>query len=324
MAVTLIRASDGIGLIQNSDDARIMRYAVNGRDGIVKSYGNELAVKFEDHYCIIQSGEFVINGWQVIVSGIGESIPMQVNGTYYYKIYIEIDLRVTNNQTASIKSTYSLIKEDNPILEHGDDLTENANGVSRRLIHYVKVENGVGTLLKSADKLEYNYASVPYVDEQIRAVKNINSDNVIFGESVVGISRRQVNFVSINIDTKLEMNEEVIQMGLYGLTGIYSALFTYTNTETYKINEKYRPKKLIITGGTLIGTYTYKDTDDIIHEMEEELEGGVRCKVNENGNITVSAFTYQTGFVSQNNDQTKGKHFSKFRLIANIGYEITE
>lgn len=318
MAVTLIRASDGIGLIQNSDDARMMRYAVNDRDGIVKGFGNELAVKFEGNSCIIQNGEFVINGWQVAISGIGESIPMQINGTYFYKIYIEIDLRVLDNQTAAVKAMYSLT-DINPTIDDGDDLTANPTGVARRLLHYIKVVNGKGQVLKSADKLEYDYASVPYVDAQIRAVKNIEYDNVIFGGNVVGNIRRQVNFVHLYIDMPVVTKNTTSALGQYGMSGLYYMKFIHRANLSTSIIQKYCPKVKMQIGGRLFGSGNSIIEGGEAFVDEELSTGTVNGFINVDGSIEITVyydFTMMAGRDSVTN-------YTGFRAIINAGYEIT-
>lgn len=315
MAVTLIRASDGVGLIQNSDDARMMRYAVNDRDGIVKGFGNELAVKFDGNSCIIQNGEFVINGWQVAISGIGESIPMQINGTYFYKIYIEIDLRVLDNQTAAVKAMYSLTQDLNPTIDEGDDLTANPTGVARRLLHYIKVVNGKGQVLKSADKLEYDYASVPYVDAQIRAVKNIESDNVVIGGNVVGTVRRQVNFVHLCIDMPINTTNTTSLISKFG--GGYNILFKHDALLSVTIPSNYCPSKKVYIGGRLFGTgRTILGEDFVDMELASGAVGGW---IDAEGKISISVY-FDYISIGMSDAQSL---YTGFRAIINVGYEIT-
>lgn len=326
MAVTLIRGSGDKGSVLNSDDARIMRYAVNNRDGIVRGYGKELELKFESNFCVVQNGEFIIDGWQVRVSEVGETIPFQTNATYYCKIYVEIDLRVNDEQKAAILTEYSLSQELNPTIDTGDDLTKNPNGVARRLLYYIKVTNGVGQILKSAEILEYNYADIPYVNkqiekvkEQVQSVKNIESDNVIIGGNVVGTIRRQVNFVHLHIDMRVATTETKTYISQLGTTGVYYTKFSHYARLMVNIPSKYCPKGTVLIGGQLFGSghSIVEGQEDIVDAFLPT--GAVNCDIDEEGNV-VFLVNYEYIMLAGRDNVSS---YTGFRAIINAGYEIT-
>lgn len=324
MAVTLIRGSGDKGSVLNSDDARIMRYAVNNRDGIVRGYGKELELKFESNFCVVQNGEFIIDGWQVRVSEVGETIPFQTNATYYCKIYVEIDLRVNDEQKAAILTEYSLSQELNPTIDTGDDLTKNPNGAARRLLYYIKVTNGVGQIVKSAEILEYNYADIPYVNkqiekvkEQVQAVKNIESDNVIIGGNVVGTIRRQVNFVHLNIEMPVNTIYSYSRLGqIFPNSEVYYIDQYYSAKINFNIPKKYCPKNLLSTAGVLYGYDGYKIDGKEIESNLTNDGGGVNVEIDTDGSASI--------FINLAKICVSVEAICKdFRIIINAGYEIT-
>ena len=142
MAVKLVRANSDTPNVQNYDDSRLLRYATNGYNGVVKGYGNQCSYEIDGSNFIVKSGEFVIDGWQGDIDGAGMTITVDnLSGVQYYVVYAEIDLSVNNNQKAEIKATYNTAYY--PDIQKGDDLTTNYSGIARMVLYKFEATNGV-------------------------------------------------------------------------------------------------------------------------------------------------------------------------------------
>ena len=137
MSINLIRKNSDTPNIRNIDDARIMRYATYGKSGIIKDYGEEVALsQGASNILHIGTGEIVHQGWQVEIASSGEDITLDNRDSVeYYTIYLEINLLIASNQTARILS----MKANNtyPIIDPGDDLTQTPTGTSRVEIAHI-------------------------------------------------------------------------------------------------------------------------------------------------------------------------------------------
>ena len=174
MAVRLLRESSDTPNIANKDDVRMARYAYGGTDGIVKNYGSELSYDSTNKSFSIGSGMLVVQGWEVMVDGLGWSIDFSAmpTGLFYYSIYVEVNAEV---ESATIKSLYDTSSY--PSVDPGDDLTQRPSGTARLLIYSVQVSNqNVISVRRDAPVLEH---LVPYVKEAITGVsekvKNLES-----------------------------------------------------------------------------------------------------------------------------------------------------
>jgi len=138
----LIRANSEIANVTNNDDFRILRYATGGYNGVLKNYGNECSYTVTDNNFKINSGEIFYQGVDTEILTAGETITVDnISGTQYYVIYLEIDLSNSENQTATIKSSYGTSTY--PIISAGDDLTTVPSGVANFELYRFTASSGV-------------------------------------------------------------------------------------------------------------------------------------------------------------------------------------
>lgn len=134
MSVNLIRKNSDTPNIRNYDDARLFRYINQGKSGIIKDYGDELAMTHgTGNNLHIASGEIIHQGWQVEITAAGIDIELENRDSVeYYSVYLEINLSISTQQKAEIK--YLKGNEAYPVIDAGDDLTTTPTGTSRLLI----------------------------------------------------------------------------------------------------------------------------------------------------------------------------------------------
>ena len=152
MSVRLVRESSLTPNIANKDDARMVRYAYGGYDGIVKSYGQELLYNYVNGIFTVGSGRVVLQGWEVDIDASGWALNLQsVTGTRYYTIYLEVNL-VT--EKAELKSQYATSAY--PYIETGDDLTNAPNGIANLVLYQFKLVNGaIASIETKVQKINY-------------------------------------------------------------------------------------------------------------------------------------------------------------------------
>ena len=138
MGVRLVREPSQAPNITNKDDAKMVRYAYGGYDGVVKAYGQELGYAYENGIFKIGSGRVVLQGWEVDIDESGWTLNLQsITGTRYYTVYLEVNL-IT--ERALIKSTYGT--GDYPSIFIGDDLTTYPNGIQALVLYRFKISGG--------------------------------------------------------------------------------------------------------------------------------------------------------------------------------------
>lgn len=152
MGVRLVRESSQTPNITNKDDAKMVRYAYGGYDGVVKGYGQELGYTYENGIFKIGSGRVVLQGWEVDIDESGWTLNLKsVTGTRYYTVYLEVNL-VT--EKAELKSQHSTLAY--PSIEPGDDLTNAPNGIANLVLYQFKLVNGLIALIETkVQKINY-------------------------------------------------------------------------------------------------------------------------------------------------------------------------
>lgn len=141
MATRLVRANSNTPNVLNSDDSRLLRYAC-AYNGVTKYYGNECSHAINGSTFKVNSGEIIIDGWQGVIDGAGVDITVvNIAGVQYYKVYAEIDLSDSENQTLTIKASYDTYSY--PTITNGDDLTANPSGTARIELYKFTVSLGV-------------------------------------------------------------------------------------------------------------------------------------------------------------------------------------
>ncbi len=157
MGVTLIRQNSDTPNVSNTDDARMIRFAYGGRNGVVKGYGQECAYSVNGKTFSIGSGCIVLQGWEVRLDANGWEITVGVsNVSRSFCVYLEINLAT---QTAEIKTAYNTGTANYPSLMAGDNLTRNTTGTARiHLYHFSAgadgtIIDGSATAISNVKKL---------------------------------------------------------------------------------------------------------------------------------------------------------------------------
>lgn len=157
MAIRLVRANSDTPNIQNYDDARMLRFATGGQNGVIKGYKNECSYNSSSYAIFkINPGEIIIDGWQSEIDATGYEVNLEVSSTpLYYSIFAVVDLRTSNNQLSKIEAFY-----DTTLYDWGkpkEDLSNNPFGQHYLLLYTFKVVNGaVSEIDRRFDLVEYN------------------------------------------------------------------------------------------------------------------------------------------------------------------------
>lgn len=140
MAITLLRRQSDVPTVQGQDDSRMMRYAVV-HDGVTRGYQSECGYSISGSTFTVLGGEVIVDGWQAIIDSLGCAVQAISSSTkMYYIVYVEYDLRISDQQSVTIKSTYA--SGAFPEITPGDDLTENPNGLRRFALYRFTIQNG--------------------------------------------------------------------------------------------------------------------------------------------------------------------------------------
>lgn len=137
MGLRLIRQKSDTPNVQNTDDARMVRYAYGGYDGVVKNKGTECSYTTSGTTFKINSGVLVLQGWETEIDGNGWEMSID-SLAKYYAVYLEVNLAT---DTAAIKSAYATGAV--PSIESGDDLTTTINGTARMILYTFKTSGGI-------------------------------------------------------------------------------------------------------------------------------------------------------------------------------------
>lgn len=159
MGVRFIRKPSETPNINNSDDARIFRYALGGQNGFIKDYGSELDYTIDGSTFIINKGIAVLQGYEIEVDSSGWSVYVGTSPTkHYFVVYCEINLAA---QTAEIKSVTDIGRY--PSISIGDDLTSNTDGIARMELYRFTAESGlVSSVVKLIKPIGYSNNGVVF------------------------------------------------------------------------------------------------------------------------------------------------------------------
>lgn len=137
MSIRLVREPSAP--IQNKDDAKMIRYAYGGYDGVVKGFGQECAYTFENGIFKVGSGRIVLQGWEVDIDEFGWSLDLSNVTTlaYFYVVYLEVDLV---NQQANLN--YKFDFAGHPEIDQGDDLTTYPESIARIPLYRFIIDGG--------------------------------------------------------------------------------------------------------------------------------------------------------------------------------------
>ena len=240
MGLRLIRQKSETPNILSTDDARMVRYAYGGYDGVVKNRGTECGYEASGNTFKITSGVIVLQGWEVEIDGNGWQITVD-SMTKYYAVYLEVNL---STDTAEIKSVYDTTGI--PTVDSGDDLTRITNGIARTVLYTFKTSNSIiSNTEKIVKTLEYASSSIS---------NNFTEENGILCYNGIIIPQK-----------KLIWSGEVIQ-------DLHSdSLTTITLSEKLKANDKIEIEYYLDFMGNPIPSYVKRITGYVNYVEEYDV-----------------------------------------------------
>lgn len=240
MGLRLIRQKSETPNILSTDDARMVRYAYGGYDGVVKNRGTECGYEASGNTFKITSGVIVLQGWEVEIDGNGWQITVD-SMTKYYAVYLEVNL---STDTAEIKSVYDTTGV--PAVNVGDDLTRITNGIARTVLYTFKTSNSIiSNTEKIVKTLEYASSSIS---------NNFTEENGILCYNGIIIPQK-----------KLIWSGEVIQ-------DLHSdSLTTITLSEKLKANDKIEIEYYLDFMGNPIPSYVKRITGYVNYVEEYDV-----------------------------------------------------
>ena len=165
MAIKMVREPSETPNINNIDDIIPMRYAYGGQNGYVIGKGTEISNTINGSNFIINSGRLVLQGVECDIDATGVTITIDNIATKrYYVIYLQVNL-ATN--IVSVESSYDTA--DYPVIDSGDDLTENSSGIARMILYKFTAINGI---ISEVNKI---VESVKYINDNF--IKNVKVNN---------------------------------------------------------------------------------------------------------------------------------------------------
>ena len=240
MGLRLIRQKSETPNILSTDDARMVRYAYGGYDGVIKNRGTECGYEASGNTFKITSGVIVLQGWEVEIDGNGWQITVD-SMTKYYAVYLEVNL---STDTAEIKSIYDTTGI--PTVDSGDDLTRITNGIARTVLYTFKTSNSIiSNTEKIVKTLEYASSSIS---------NNFTEENGILCYNGIIIPQK-----------KLIWSGEVIQ-------DLHSdSLTTITLSEKLKANDKIEIEYYLDFMGNPIPSYVKRITGYVNYVEEYDV-----------------------------------------------------
>lgn len=221
MGLRLIRQKSDTPNVQNTDDARMVRYAYGGYDGVVKNKGTECSYTTSGTTFKINSGVLVLQGWETEIDGNGWEMSID-SLTKYYAVYLEVNLAT---DTAAIKSAYATGAV--PSIESGDDLTTTINGTARMTLYTFKTTGGViSSVTKLIKSIEYLTSVEKSLNNSVSELRDFvnrkklyeGSDYKSFVETVNSLKGK---FLFLSVTRKSGFGPNYISfVGKYGSNGI--------------------------------------------------------------------------------------------------------
>lgn len=200
MAINLVRKPSETPNISNYDDYRMFRYATGGYNGVVERYGNECDYEINGFNFKIKSGELVVDGVQARIDANGVTITIDnVTGNEYYSIYCEIDLSLINNPKVEIKSTKNTVNY--PVIDKGDDFTENQTGIARLELYRFVANSGVISQI-------HKIVKVVKLGQSLNSETSVLSDNA---KNAVVENNGSYSSLKKDANNILKNNSEIIE-----------------------------------------------------------------------------------------------------------------
>lgn len=188
MAIKMVREPSETQNISNIDDIIGLRYAYGNQNGYVIGRGKEISHTINGSNFTVNSGRIVLQGVESDIDANGVTIQVDnIASLKYYTIYCEVNL-ITNSST--IKSVSDNITY--PVIDKGNDLTENSKGIARLALYHFTALNG---LISNIEKI---IKPIEYIDKNTKVNNAVNSDNATTAEN-----SKKIN----NLDIKRNVND---------------------------------------------------------------------------------------------------------------------
>lgn len=246
MAIKMVREPSATPNINNVDDIIPMRYAYGNQNGYVIGKGTEISNTINGNNFIINSGRLVLQGVECDIDANGVTITIDNIATKrYYVLYLQVNL--ATNQVI-IDSEYDTA--DYPIINSGDDLTENSSGIARMILYKFTSQSGV-------------ISEVNKVVESIKYVPTFYYDNNILKIGDIIIPQRKLIWENDNEDIQtgefiIQTNEEIYEGDILEIdlkTTFFDRYIEDMNENFEKIRIKYN-KEYFINGVLNMGVFS--------------------------------------------------------------------
>ena len=226
-SVRLLRESSETPNISNRDDARMIRYAYGGGNGIVSNYGAELTATYDNGIFHINSGMIVIQGWEIAVKSPGWSLSVsEIQGTQYHLVYAEAVIAI---ESAEIKNEF--LTGAIPEIDPGDDLTAAPNGTAKYPLYSFKVTNGA---ISEVTKL---FDILTYIPNELEAIRE-RIERLGYREGSVA----PIDHYTISTDENYLKRQGNYVIGKFRSRAANLFYFEETRTEVGTIPEEFRPE----------------------------------------------------------------------------------
>lgn len=291
MSVTLVRKESDTPNITNADDIRGFRYGGLGVNGVVKGYLNECQATVSTNSLQIGSGEIILDGWQVDLDASGATIiASNISGLQYYTVYLEVDLSISDNKTATIKATMDSYSY--PTIDKGDDISVVDTGIGRLPLYTFDANGGtISNVQQVFEILDGENQKAKYSEYAEYASEDVSKGTIEERLTRLGFREGSVNMTSP--DTAPSINS-LKRQGNYVLCHLVAGdynLLTYASQAGYnrtigRVPEDFMP--LQETQGGLNG-YAVLQPSTVTHTV---LFASV--KINLDGYIVVTLENYNT------------------------------
>ena len=231
MAIEMVRVPSETPNISNTDDFVGLRYAYGNQNGYVINKGLEcsftpLSVKFR-----INSGRLVLQGVEVDIDANGVEVAIDnVANTQYHTVYLQVDLSTNEAKilTMSDTSTY-------PIIESGDDLTQDTTGIAKMELYHFDATSGViSNVQKVAKAIQYNRAELNIMSSS----KLVQKSDVVIINDFSEYKGKDVVFVVDGIEvTRSIYGGTEIFLGGAGVNKSNLLVFSYLNLRINSSNQ---------------------------------------------------------------------------------------
>ena len=228
MGLRLIRQKSDTPNVQNTDDARMVRYAYGGYDGVVKNKGTECSYTINGTTFKINSGVLVLQGWEIEIDGNGWEMSID-SLTKYYAVYLEVNLAT---DTAAIKSVYDTAGV--PSVISIDDLTQTINGTARMTLYTFKSS---GNVISSVNKLVKTIEYLTSIENSLNSAiselhtfvhRNKTYEGADYASLLETINSLKGKFIFLSVTRKSGFGPNYISfIGKYGSNGIGMGLATF-------------------------------------------------------------------------------------------------